>query len=242
MSINIEDAFEVTETGVVLSDDSGTRTLYLTAVSADPTGTDAPVNTWVFRQDTNTLYYKFGAGLNDWRQVRADDIAFDVAPLLTNSPDLTGLTQTKEVIDALARRNFGKLYASGGKDPNTSSGTGSPVVEAAATTAVNLTETITHSFRANWFFRMRNSKSNTDGLVTISIRTDANPGSAIDQQSSSGTTFNALGGNNGEQTGGSFEFQVNGPVNNLQVVATIQRTAGNGTASVNSVRLELWRI
>lgn len=109
--IGVEDAFETENKGFVITDPStGSRLFYFTTFDGNPTGQSAPVNTWVFSRTTQLIYYKFGAGNNDWRQIRAQDIAFDVSSLTANSQDLVGLTQTFQVISALANRHFGKHF------------------------------------------------------------------------------------------------------------------------------------
>ena len=241
MAIDVTESSGFDTRGISIKDDDGNTLGYFTTFSGDPSGSAAPQNTWVFREDNQTLWYKYGPNNGDWRQVRADDVAFDVTALVANSPDLAGLTQTKEVIDALAFRNFGKLYAFGGNDPNTTSlGT---VVEAASTTPVNVDDTGVFSFRAQWSFRQNQSKSNTTGLVEILWRSDQVPaGVALDQQTASGTAFNNLGNGTGQPTFGLGSFTTIGPQTNIELYATIERLAGNGAARINSVRLELWRI
>lgn len=68
MAINYDSAFEI-ENGIVLSDGS-----YLTGGAVSPVGFSAPVGTWYLRTDTQTLWYKFNTNVNDWRQIRANDI------------------------------------------------------------------------------------------------------------------------------------------------------------------------
>lgn len=110
MSINFDDSFEVGAAGVSITDNAGNVLAYIAGGSGSPVGTAAPINTWYFRTDNNLIYYKFGSGNNDWRQIRANDIAFDVSALVGNSVDLTGLTQTFAVVSALANRHFGKRF------------------------------------------------------------------------------------------------------------------------------------
>jgi hypothetical protein len=69
MAINFDKAYEV-ENGIILSRDGA----YLIGGNTDPTGSDAPVGTWYLRLDTKTLWYKYDTGVNDWRQISADDI------------------------------------------------------------------------------------------------------------------------------------------------------------------------
>jgi len=73
MAINIDKAHEFDEDGFAISDDDGNVLFYVTTGSGAPSG-PAPINTWYFRQDTNVIYYKFGALDTDWRQLRAADI------------------------------------------------------------------------------------------------------------------------------------------------------------------------
>lgn len=73
MAINVDKAFE-NENGYSITDSTGNEVFYITSGSGDPSGVAAPVNSWYFRTDTQTIYYKFDAGNNDWRQIRANDI------------------------------------------------------------------------------------------------------------------------------------------------------------------------
>ena len=77
MAVDVEEAFGIRDNGIALKDADDNTVGYFTAFNGDPTGIAAPQNTWVFRQDTQTLYYKFGAANGDWRQVRAADLTFD---------------------------------------------------------------------------------------------------------------------------------------------------------------------
>jgi hypothetical protein len=77
VAINLDDAFDVRAEGFAVRDNDGNPIFYITTGIGDPTGSPAPVNTFYIDQSTQLLYYKFGAGNNDWRQIRAQDIAFD---------------------------------------------------------------------------------------------------------------------------------------------------------------------
>lgn len=102
MSINADKAFEVNEEGLLIRDSAGSIIGYFTTGNGDPTGTSAPINTWYFRTDNNLMYYKFGAGNNDWRQVRAQDITFDnTIAQLQGSP-----TNVQTAIEALKSARF----------------------------------------------------------------------------------------------------------------------------------------
>lgn len=74
MAINLDNSFQTTEDGFSQIDNDGLAKFYLTSGTGDPSGSPAPQNTWYLREDTQTLYYKFGALNTDWRQLRANDI------------------------------------------------------------------------------------------------------------------------------------------------------------------------
>ena len=97
MSISVETAHEVIGDGIVFTDpNTKQRVLYLTQGSASPMGSPAPINTWYFRTGANhTLWYKYGSGDNDWRQVHASEItAFDTSLL----PNDNGYNSTVQAI------------------------------------------------------------------------------------------------------------------------------------------------
>lgn len=88
MAIDVDKSFEVSENGYSLRDFSGNIVGYMTFGSGDPTGSSAPSGSWYFRTDNLTIWYKFGAGNNEWRQIRAEDITFDNSIAnFPNSPD-----------------------------------------------------------------------------------------------------------------------------------------------------------
>lgn len=70
MAIDAEEAFGIEPFGLVLKDENSDTVGYFTVAVGDPTGTPAPINTWVFAQDTQVIWYKFGAGDNDWKAIR----------------------------------------------------------------------------------------------------------------------------------------------------------------------------
>jgi len=75
MAINIDKANEFDENGIAITDfRTGQVLFYLTTGNSDPSGSDAPENTWFFRLDTKKLYYKYGPLNTDWRQLRAADL------------------------------------------------------------------------------------------------------------------------------------------------------------------------
>jgi len=91
VAINVDKAFDTDQDGYAIRDNDGNVLFYLCTGTGDPSGSAAPINTWYFDQANQLIYYKFGAGNNDWRQIRAQDIAF----LAT-----TGITQNN-VYDAI---------------------------------------------------------------------------------------------------------------------------------------------
>lgn len=74
MAIDSDNSFQTTEDGFAQVDNDGLVKFYLTSGTGDPAGSPAPQNTWYLREDTQTLYYKFGALDSEWRQMRANDI------------------------------------------------------------------------------------------------------------------------------------------------------------------------
>lgn len=88
MAINSDRAFDVLEDGIVFRDNDGNAEFYISTGTGDPTGSPAPENSWYFDKTNKLIYYKHGPGNNDWRQLRADDIAFDnTIAQFNNSPD-----------------------------------------------------------------------------------------------------------------------------------------------------------
>lgn len=74
MAINSDKALETSEEGVVLSDDNGNIIGYLTALAGDPTGSPAPVNTWVLDSTGPRLWLKHDTADTDWRILGSDEI------------------------------------------------------------------------------------------------------------------------------------------------------------------------
>ena len=66
MAVNFDDAFEVSQNGIAITDPNGTNKLYISSGSGSPQGNPAPVNSWYFQQDEPKLWRKDGAGDNDW--------------------------------------------------------------------------------------------------------------------------------------------------------------------------------
>lgn len=88
MAINVDRAFDVNANGIGYRDDDGNVLFYVVTGTGDPSGSPAPVNTWYFRQDGQLIYYKFGSGNNDWRQIRAQDIDFNnTVAQIQNNPE-----------------------------------------------------------------------------------------------------------------------------------------------------------
>lgn len=77
MAVNIDDAYEVDANGLAFSDNNGNQIFYLATGVGSPVGQSAPINTLYINQSNQLIFYKFGSGNNDWRQLRAADIAFD---------------------------------------------------------------------------------------------------------------------------------------------------------------------
>ncbi len=85
MAINVDKAFDVNAPGLVFRDDDGNVLFYLCTGAGDPTGSDAPVNSIYFDQNTQHLHYKFDTGVNDWSQINVDDILLGSIPTYRSS-------------------------------------------------------------------------------------------------------------------------------------------------------------
>jgi hypothetical protein len=84
---NLNRAYEVNN-GIVINEDGA----YLTSGSSSPVGLDLPVRTIYLQLTASGLIYwrKFAAGVNDWRQLSAQDIPFDntIAQFPNNPQDI----------------------------------------------------------------------------------------------------------------------------------------------------------
>lgn len=104
--MDIDKAYEV-EQGLLVENGP-----FYTGGASSPVGLDLPTRT-LYLQDSASgvlIWRKFGAGVNDWRQLSAQDILFNISGLTTNSPDFSGITQAQQAIAALANRDFGKGF------------------------------------------------------------------------------------------------------------------------------------
>lgn len=106
--MNVNKAYEV-EQGLLVENGP-----FYTGGSASPVGQGMPSNT-IYVQNTASgilVWQKFGAGdtASDWRFYPAAGVSFDVSALTAQSLDLVGLTQTQQVVSALANRHFGKRF------------------------------------------------------------------------------------------------------------------------------------
>ena len=102
MAINVDNAFDIDQDGLAVRDNDGNILYYLCAGSGLPDGNAAPQNTFYFNQDTQLIHYKYGAGNNDWRQLRADDIAFDDTNAQLGASNVKeAIDTTKTILDAL---------------------------------------------------------------------------------------------------------------------------------------------
>jgi hypothetical protein len=230
MSINIDGSFEAGESGIAIVDFDGNVKAYFCSGTGAPVGSPAPVNTWFFATDTNLLYYKFASGDNDWRQIRADDIAFDVSALSLKSPDLVGLTQTYEVVAALSQRVFGKEYGYTGFNPTfqTTSADFVPALTVSRTLPIG----INHQIRVGWSYYSSNSAANTSNETQIAAN-----GSQL--------VLNPVSGGVENFFSNFREFTFAGTVGNggvLTMTLDLRRTAGNGNARVRQSSLEIWRV
>ena len=207
---------------------------FYTGGTASPVGLDLPTGT-LYLQDTASgvlLFRKFGAGVNDWRQLAAQDIPYDVSSITQQSPEMTGLETTREVVDTLADRNFGTTFGIGRFNPNFAT-TSTTYVDAFV---VNIANPKRGRYLLCWSYRSYNSKSNTSSQTQVRFN-DA----ALVTNNLNGTTTSDLGGGLGEQFCGFGEFSILAPAN-LKLSIAVQRVAGNGTVRVNTMNIYAYRL
>jgi len=70
MTIDFSKSHEIDEEGLAVTNSDGQSLLYITTVLGNPMGTPAPVNTWVFTQDTQVIYKKIGPLDTDWEEFK----------------------------------------------------------------------------------------------------------------------------------------------------------------------------
>lgn len=100
---NLDRAYELNN-GIVITEDGA----YLTSGSSSPVGLDLPVRTIYLQESASgiLIWKKFGTGVNDWRQLSAQDIPF--LPSLAENETATDLQQLGE---DLANRHYGKDFS-----------------------------------------------------------------------------------------------------------------------------------
>lgn len=213
---------------------------FLKEVDTDPTGVvDAIENTWAFTRDTNLIYYKFGPTVNDWRQLRADDIA--ITPTTANQgvrePELLTATNTFEFVDTLSKQVFGKDFSFDNFNPSFSTTNGTP--QDALIVPFSLPTGANHDVFVMWAAASNTSKNNTTGTLRVNI-----DGTSVIQD------YNIQ--RDDLYTDGRFflgfrrftfaSLPAPGNEGNFDVRFQIFRTAGNGTIFVNRMQIAAWRI
>lgn len=224
MTIDFDNAFEI-DNGIILSRDGA----YFTGGVADPTGSDAPLGTWYIKTDDITIWRKFGAGVNDWRQLSAQDIPFDITNVLANSPDVSGITQLQELGETLADRHFGKdsVFNQADGPFSTTSGTFVDVF----TVNLNVSANPSGTYRLGWNAQDITSKSNTVGEVEIVVDSGLPSEIIVDTDIITFVESRFSGFDSGVIDNGARTIDLR-----------IRRTAGNGTVSLSNVSIEAWRV
>ena len=164
--MDIDKAFSVDNGFTVDEENSGP---FYSGGVVSPIGLGLPFNT-VYMQTVAggaLLWQKFGAGdtASDWRLYPAEGVSYDVTTLLATSPDLAGLTNTKEVVDQLSSRVFGGQYGYLNFSNNFS--TTSNTFETALT--LSLGSVPRGRYHMQWSYQTLNSKSNTNNETQISF-------------------------------------------------------------------------
>lgn len=72
--VNVDDAYEIGESGLAVTDNDGNVLFYLASGSGSPVGSAAPDATVYIRSSDNTIWRKVGPAASDWRQLSAEDI------------------------------------------------------------------------------------------------------------------------------------------------------------------------
>ena len=158
MSINADDAFEVNEDGVALVNDQGDSILYVTAGTGVPAAS-APANSMYLDQSTQILYFNSASG-NNWRQLRAQDVAFD------NTGTELGASDVAAALGELDRP-FGKDFASQIKEINeTTTGGAFSVYDSLI---FNVTAPATNRYRLNCDFYWGHDSASNDIRVQALI-------------------------------------------------------------------------
>jgi len=104
--MDIAKAFEA-ENGFTVSTDNEDGPFY-TGGASSPVGLDLPTRTIYVQTNPSSkviIWQKFSTGINDWRQLSAQDIPFDA----TNAQNVTD-TDMQSLGETLSNRNFGKDF------------------------------------------------------------------------------------------------------------------------------------
>lgn len=112
--VDLRKAFEVNEGILVNLENAGTFSEgpFLTGGTISPVGLNLPEKT-IYLQNTAAgiiIWRKFGNGVNDWRQLSAQDI-----PFVPTTTDLTSFN-SQAAIEELANRHYGKDFDSKTKE------------------------------------------------------------------------------------------------------------------------------
>lgn len=209
---------------------------FYTGGTASPVGLDLPTGAF-YLQDTTTgvkIWRKFGSTTSEWRELSAQDIPFDVSGLTNRSPDLTGLTQTQEVVSALSERNFGTNFAVARSNPNFI--TTSPTFVDAL--VINIPNAAQGRYIVHWSYRANVSKQNTSSeheprFNNLALTTNSTVGTSAQDL--------PLGGTLGEQFTGFAEFSILA-LANLKISLAVRLTAGNGNVRLNTMNLFCYRL
>lgn len=120
--MDINRAFEVLN-GLDISPSEGVDGPFYTGGPMSPVGLNLPTRTFYVQNDPSNkvkVWLKFGAGVNDWRELSAEDIPFNPA----NAENITA-TNLQDLGEQLANRPFGKDFAESTAEFNDSTTGGS---------------------------------------------------------------------------------------------------------------------
>lgn len=225
--MDINRAFEILN-GLAVNPDEVTDGPFYTGGPMSPIGLDLPERTFYIQNISGgvIIWRKFGTGVNDWRQLSAQDIPFD-----PSSVDLIS-TNGQAAIEELANRNYGKDASSKTKEVDEfTTGTVFSEYDSLVFTVNDNSGSNKYRIAANFFYG-HNSASNDirarltlDGSPVYEIRVEPKD-SGIDQRLPAHIVDYPVNLTNGNHTIG-LEYRP---------------SSGNRVSRMYRSTLEVWRV
>ena len=209
------------------TDDTGP---FFTGGSASPVGLNLPTRTLYIQTNSASkaiIWQKFSTGVNDWRILSAQDVPFDVTGLTTQSPDLSGLTQSREVVGAIANRAFGKSFNQAFTAGNFST-TGSTfqTIQTIPSTSI---------IAGNYIILMHGRFQKSLISAQLEIRIQVNGSTVLDEEEISLDDDDFFYGH----TAVVYVANLSG---NITVTSQMRKLSGGGNVQAESRTLMYWRV